>query len=36
MGVRMDFLSEDFAKYLLGDTTADHYGNIEEYKGIEN
>ena len=25
-----------FAKYLLGDTTADHYGNIEEYKGIEN
>ena len=25
-----------FAKYLLGDTTADHYGDIMEYKGIEN
>lgn len=25
-----------FAKYLLGDTTADHYGDIMEYEVIEN
>lgn len=25
-----------FAKYLLGDTTADHFGTIDQYKETEN